>query len=531
MEFRILGPVEVWDEGRRRPLGGSKQRALLIALLLRANETVPADRLIDDLWGEDPSENAPTALRVNVSRLRKALPRETLVTQTPGYMIHIRPDQLDLYRFERLVEDGRRRLAGGRPSEAAELMREALSLWRGPALADVSYESFAQSAIARLEEMRLAALELRLEIDLACGRDRELVGELEALVVEHPLRERLRAQLMLALYRSGRQAEAIDAYQDARRALVEELGIEPGPKLQELQQAILQQDKAIEAQESPPVSGVGTERSILAAIFDEAHADRLLALATSLAVRPPRVVILAKLVAEGSELGPSSVWLERRRSTLAAIGVTARVASFTTPSPGEELARLASELDVELLLADAQSVLLAEGFPDAQLTSLLAGAPCDVALLVSRPPREGPVLVPFGGVEHDWAAVEVAAWVARADRIPLQLVGAEAVPEREKRDASRLLSHASLAIQRVLGVSAEPLLAPPGEEGLLEATRDAGLIVVGLSTRWHREGLGQARLRLAREASAPILFVRRGLKPGGLAPPNSLTHFTWSIRA
>lgn len=139
MEFRILGPIEVWDEDRRRPLGGSKQRALLVALLLHANEVISTDRLIDDLWGEDTSENAATALRVNVSRLRKALPPDTLTTRSPGYMIRLEPDQLDLYHFERLVEDGRRSLAGGRPAVAAERLREALSLWRGPALADVSY--------------------------------------------------------------------------------------------------------------------------------------------------------------------------------------------------------------------------------------------------------------------------------------------------------------------------------------------------------------------------------------------------------
>jgi hypothetical protein len=140
------------------------------------------------------------------------------------------------------------------------------------------------------------------------------------------------------------------------------------------------------------------------------------------------------------------------------------------------------------------------------------------------------VLVPFGGAEHDWAAVELGAWFAHASNAPLQLAGAAAVPEQGKRDASRLLSHGALAVQRVLGISAEPLLTPPGEEGMLEASRDAGLLVVGLSTRWHREGLGPARLRLAREATPPTLLVRRGLRPGGLAPPATLTRFTWSIR-
>jgi hypothetical protein len=194
--------------------------------------------------------------------------------------------------------------------------------------------------------------------------------------------------------------------------------------------------------------------------------------------------------------------------------------------------RLATELDVELLLADAPDQLIATGTPDEQLAAVLADAPCDVALLVAREATpDGSVLVPFGGAEHDWAAVELGAWVAHASGVPLRLAGAAAVPERGRRDASRLLSHGALAVQRVLGISAEPLLTPPGEEGMLEASRDAGLLVVGLSTRWHREGLGPARLRLARDAAPPTLLVRRGLRPGGLAPPASLTRFTWSIRA
>jgi DNA-binding SARP family transcriptional activator len=533
VEFRILGPVEVWDEGRQLSLGGSKQRALLVALLLRANEVVSADRLIDDLWGDDSPENAATALRVNVSRLRKALPPDTLTTQSPGYVIRLGPDQLDLYGFERRVDDARRCLADGKPADACDRLREALALWRGPPLADVSYERFAQAAIARLEEIRLAALELRIEADLALGRHRELVAELEALVAEQPLRERPRGYLMTALYRSGRQAEALDAYQEARRVLVEELGIEPGPTLQELERAILQQDRALDVPATAvPGPGKTGERSILVAVLDEAQVEALLPIAVPLVDRPSRVMILARLVSDASDLGPASAWLDERRSDLECRGLVARAAAYTTSAPGKELARLALELDVELLLADAPAQLLQDGVPDEQLAALLAGAPCDVALLVQRDrPPDGSLLVPFAGVDHDWAAVELAAWLARARGARFKLVGAAAVPERDKRDASRLLSHASLAVQRVLGVSAEPLLVPPGEEAMLEASRDAGLLVVGLSSRWHREGLGPARLRLAREAIAPTLFVRRGLRPGGLAPPASLTRFTWSIRA
>ena len=210
MEFRILGPLEVWDGGGEVSLGGPKPRALLAVLLLHPNEVVPADRLIDELWGADSPEDAAAALRVNVSRLRKALPQDVLGTRPPGYLIRIQADELDLHRFERLVDEGRSLLARGLAADASERLRDALSLWRGPALADFGYESFAQGAIARLQEIKRAALELRIEADLVLGRHDELVGELEALVAEEPLRERLRSQLMTALYRCGRQAEALD---------------------------------------------------------------------------------------------------------------------------------------------------------------------------------------------------------------------------------------------------------------------------------------------------------------------------------
>ena len=173
-----------------------------------------------------------------------------MATRAPGYVLHVEPDALDLDRFERLVNEGRALLDRGLPTEASERLRDALSLWRGPALSDFAYEGFAQAAIARLEEIRLTAVELRIEADLGRGRHDDLIAELGALIVEHPLRERLRQQLMIALYRSGRQAEALDVYKDARRALVDELGIEPGGALQELERAILRQDPSLDLKHS-----------------------------------------------------------------------------------------------------------------------------------------------------------------------------------------------------------------------------------------------------------------------------------------
>jgi DNA-binding SARP family transcriptional activator len=531
MEFRILGRLEVWDGGHAIPLGGPKPRALLALLLLHANEVVPADRLIDELWRDDPPENAAAALQVNLSRVRKALPHDALATRSPGYVLRVEAGALDLDRFERLVDEGRTRLERGLPAEASERLSSALALWRGPALSDFAYEGFARAAIARLEEIRLAALELRIEADLANGRHDGLIAELSALIVEHPVRERLRAQLMMALYRSGRQAEALDVFKEARRALLDDLGIEPGGALKELERTILRQDPSLDLK-LPAGSREPAERAILVTITHEQRAGSLLAIAEALARDPPRAVIVARLVPDAADLQAASAWLQERRSALQARGVTARAASFTAATPGSELARLATELQVDLLLTDAPDELLTDGRPDDQLAVLLAETICDVALLAARDAApDGAVLVPFGGAEHDWAAVELGAWVARAERAPLRLIGATAVPEQGKRDASRLLSHAALAVQRVLGVAAEPMLRPPGEEGILDASRDARLLVVGLSTRWDREGLGPARLRLARDATPPTLLVRRGLRPGGVAPPATLTRFTWSVGA
>ncbi len=246
VEFRVLGPLEVWRGEISLPLGSGKERALLAILLLNANRTVSRDRLVDELWGERAPERAAKSIQTYISRLRKILPTGILRTRPPGYVLELEPEQLDLHRFERLIALGQRALAEGSAGLASVSLGEALALWRGPALAEFRSEPFARGEAARLEELRLLALEARIDADLALGRHADLVGELESLVAHHPLRERFRAQLMMGLYRSGRQAEALAAYQDARHVLVEELGIEPGRGLRELEQAILRQDPALE---------------------------------------------------------------------------------------------------------------------------------------------------------------------------------------------------------------------------------------------------------------------------------------------
>jgi DNA-binding SARP family transcriptional activator len=277
MEIRILGPLEVRDRDRTIPLGGGKRRALLALLILNANETVSTDRLVEELWGEHAPASAQKVVQNHVSQLRRALDDGLLVTHGSGYGLELAPGQLDVDRFEELLEQGRRAIASGDAPRASQLLREALSVWRGPPLADFAFEPFAQTEIARLEERRLVALEERIDADLALGLHADLVGELESQIARHPLRERLRGQLMLALYRSRRQAEALAAYQNARRALVDELGIEPSPELQQLERSILQQSPALDvgavtepqASRRPHAGGpmVGRERE-LAALLD-----------------------------------------------------------------------------------------------------------------------------------------------------------------------------------------------------------------------------------------------------------------------
>jgi len=251
-EFRILGPFEVHEDGQLLDVGRGKQRALLALLLLNLGEVVSTDRVIDALWGERPPRSALNSVRVCVSHLRKALGSERLLTRGRGYLLAVEPEQVDLARFGRLAVEGREALAAGDAERAANLLRTALAFWRGAALVDFATEPFAEAEIARLEELRLAVLEERIDADLALGRHAELVSELEALVRKNPLRERLAAQLMLALYRSGRQAEALEAYRQTRRRLVEELGLEPGRKLRELERSILSQDPQLEPPPRPP---------------------------------------------------------------------------------------------------------------------------------------------------------------------------------------------------------------------------------------------------------------------------------------
>ena len=254
MDFRILGPLEAVVDGRTLELGGARQRALFAILLLRRNEVVPSDRLLEDLYGSVQPATAHKSLQAHVSRLRKLLDPDRLRTRGSGYVLEARGDEVDADRFVSLLDEGRALLTAGDPKRAERPLEQALALWRGSPLDDVAYEEFAQAEIARLEELRIACLEALCETRLALGRHAGLVSELEWLVAEHPHRERLRGTLMLALYRSGRQADALAAYRDVRRVLLDELGLEPGRALQELEQAILRHEPDLDLEASDQAS-------------------------------------------------------------------------------------------------------------------------------------------------------------------------------------------------------------------------------------------------------------------------------------
>jgi DNA-binding SARP family transcriptional activator len=511
LEFRILGPLEVLDGDRPVRLGGGKQRAALAILLLSANRVVSVERLADDLYAGAPPVTAVTQVQRQVSELRKLLGAEAIETRVPGYVLRAPPGSLDLERFEHTTQDADQAAERGDHETAARLLGEALDLWRGAPLADLAYESFAQTAIGRLEELRLAVLERRFASELQLGHHLSLLPEIEDLVWEHPLREGLRAQLMVALYRAGRQADALDAYRKTRETLVEELGLEPSKELVELERRILSHDASLDLAQADSAPSPAAERTLLVVALADEDLDPLLALARPL----DRSLIVARIVHGAEELPQASSSLATRASA------TTRTAAFTSLEPARDVLRFASNYDVELVLVAGGSI---------DLQTLLQHSPCDVAALFGPAPafERGDVYVPFGGAASDWAALELGAWIAAGSGRPLRLVGTTADPSRGRRDASRLLADASLAVQRVVGVAAEPLLAELSPAGLLEAVEPAAAVVGGFPARYAAEGLGPVREALI-EAGRTVVLVHGGRRPGGLAPPGSRTRFSWSL--
>jgi hypothetical protein len=325
---------------------------------------------------------------------------------------------------------------------------------------------------------------------------------------------------MLALYRSGRQAEALELYRQTRADLVERFGIEPGPELQKLQHAILRHDPVLDPDPRTP-----SPRAALAVSTSEDGLDRILAIAAPLARLPGRELILNRLVGSEDELAAAAAATnDRRRSSVTG---EARVAVFTSADLPEDVLGLTSAYDIDVVLTDAPT-----GLADAQLPHPLAEiferSPADVGVLTGGPAGDGAVVVPFGGGEHDWAALELAGLLAAAGGAPLRLAGARADVRQGVRDASRLLAHAALAVQRVAGVDVEPVLTVASGPGLLDAVAGSRLVVTGVPEAWRRKGIGDARRALLK-GPVPVLLVHRGLRPGGLAPRAPGTRFTWTV--
>ncbi len=534
--FRILGPLEAVSPSGPIRLGGPRQRSVLAILLLEANRVVSIDRLADELYGEAAPVTAVTQIHRQISELRGLLEPERapgaagalIETRPPGYRILVAPDQLDLDFFERRAEAAGSALAVGDAETAVRLYREALAVWRGEPLADLVFEPFARPVVERLSEVRLAVTEKCLEAELERGRGAELVPELEQLVTERPLNERLRGQLMVALYRAGRQPEALQTFRAGRAALVEAFGLEPTPALKELEARVLRQDPALLGPSGPQLAPArAARRTVLLAARDGTELQGLVAVGRCLAGLERHELLVMQAVASEGALADAVAATRMRRTELASAGIAARAAAFVSRDFGPDLARLALTHDADVMVVDGREEIASDGSISEHLALLLERSPCDVAVLAGSASlrfADG-IAVLFAGADHDWAAAELGAWLAAGGSSPLQLIG---VRGRDGADASRLLASASIAVQQVVGIDVEPVLADAGPEGLAAAAASAGVAVVGLSPRWRREGLGAARRsRLA--AGLPTLVVHRGARPGGLAPREQLTRFTWTI--
>jgi WD40 repeat protein/DNA-binding SARP family transcriptional activator len=384
MEFLILGPLEVRDERGPVLLVGTKPRGVLAMLLLHANSPVSADRLAVALWGEDAPARAVKTVQVHVSRLRKALQNGTAIETSPaGYCLRLHPGELDAERFAQLTDDGHRALAEGDPAHAAATLRAALALWRGPPLADLAGEPFVQAEIAELEEQRTSALEARVEADLALGREAEVAGELQRLVAAHPTRERLAQQLMLALYRCGRQADALEAYRQTRGRLVDEIGVEPGPDLRRLQAAILRQDGSLLRDRGPELprelqkaaaerlEGRDGELAWLCERWEHAKAGAGALVTVSGERGIGKTRLAAELAAEAHSRGARVLFADGRGPPATALGVMERARSPSGPTllivdgaDGAPEAVRAELAALERAVADMPAMVVALGEPD-----------------------------------------------------------------------------------------------------------------------------------------------------------------------
>jgi YVTN family beta-propeller protein len=525
-EFRILGLLEVRENGQPVDVGGGKQRALLAVLLLAAGETVSTDRLIDALWGESPPASGPNSLHAYVSRLRRALGSDRLVRKRHGYQLVLEPDELDLDRFRRLLASGRELLRAGDAEQAADALAAALALWHGPPLSDFTYEPFAAAAIADLEELRLTALEERIEADLACGRHREVVPQLEVLVRGHPLRERLRAQLMLALYRSGRQAEALETFREGRATLVGELGLEPGPALQELERQILRHDNSLEDRSRSadrrgfafaPVrvvlfaAALVAAGAVLAAIqLTQGGSSPLIPPPNSVAVIDPEKNRVAATIPVGERpvsvaFGYGSVWVANADDgTVSRIDAHKRVVVHTT-GIGAPVADIATGAGSVWVAGGGEGTLFRlDPRSSAVVDRLDLSGPDELA---PRPTYA--VAVGYGSV---WVAT--GRTVLRIDAETGQRVATIDVPDQV---ATMAAGEHALWIAPIGGrvLRVEPRTNKVGAR--IAAARGPISIVAGEGAVWLGEGFGNRLWRIDPATSTVTGTVAVGRDPGGIA--------------
>ena len=543
MELRVLGPLEVVEGDREVPIPSRMQRSILAMLGLYRGAVAPRDRLIDELWGDSPPPTADHALNVHLTGLRQRVPGDRIQTVGGGYRLRMDDIDLDLDRFERLVAQGDEALRAGDALRAAERLRSAMALWRGEPLEDLAGEGSLRAERARLDELRLVVFERAIDAQLAAGQHAEAIPQLQRAVATSPLREGATVRLMLALYRDGRQAEALEAYRRTRAVLDDELGVEPGPELERMQSAILGHDPALQPDAADPKASLDTApavtpdpvREVVVTGFDDAGLADALEVAVDLVHDGERGLILARLVErDAAVFGAAVAELRLRRAGLRERGVTVRTATQTTDAWGPDLARLALRATADLIVVGGVQPDADGRLPEAVVTLLDQGA-VQVALVIPgervAPVGDAPILVPFGGADHDWAALELAAWLARARSTRLIIAGsmASSPVAGAAPDASRLIADACLVVQRMLAVDAEPALVEPSSSALAAAAETASHVILGLSDRWRDEGLGSFRAAVAAQSPGIVIATRRGLRPSGLAPREALTRFRWSI--
>lgn len=529
IEFRLLGPFEVLIDGARAELGGTRPKALLAILLLNRGKAVSGERIADELWGETPPATAAKTVQVYVSRLRKALGEGVLVTRGSGYALEVGPDAVDADRFERLAGEGHDALDRGDARAGAARLRDALDCWRGEALADFAYESFAQNEIARLDELRLAVLEDRIDADLALGRHAALVPELETLVRDHPARERLRRQLMLALYRSGRQTDALDSYRDAQRSLDEELGLEPGPELRQLEQAILRQDPALAA----PASAGVVERlrarrrggllvafggglvlaAAVAAVLASGGEDKFEPAApNSLAVIDPGSNRMVDSVPTGGDptdvsAGAGSIWVANTRDDNVTQVDPAAKRVIRTLSPGQTVAGLATGAG-GVWIADSRGAEIVRLDPVLRSAkSIRLAGPEELTS-----PTNSPVAVGEGGV---WAVRE-GRTIARIDPQTRKVIARVSVGNSPASiavgaGAVWVADNADNSVTRIDPSSANAVTAtgPVGQQ--------PSAVAVGAGAVWVANTQDGTIARVNPRTAAVVATIAVGERPTGIA--------------